>query len=87
MIHRHSHGRRIKKQSLGQPAFLFGDVREPFQFCRVPNRQIESGLSAVAIIEEDGIDDLTRNGEEAEGDHRDTEDRFDILDLLLDETD
>jgi hypothetical protein len=33
------------------------------------------------------IDDLASLGGESEGDDRDAEDRFDIQDLLLDETD
>jgi hypothetical protein len=85
MIRGSIHGRRIDRQSLGQTALLFRNAREPLPF-RLHNRRLEAGFSAVAV-EEDGIDDLTGSGGEPEGDVRNAEDRFDIRDLLLDETD
>ncbi len=85
MINRNIFGRSIEEQSLGETTFAFGNAREPFQFLRVHNRQVEPGFGAV--VTEDGVDDLTSGGGEAEGDVRDAEDRLDIRDLLLDETD
>jgi hypothetical protein len=85
MIQRHIHGRGIKKEeSLSQTAFFFGNAREPLQFLSARNRQDETRLSVVVVVEEDGLDDLTSRSGESEAD---AEERFDIRDLLLDETD
>jgi len=85
MVRGNIYRRRIKEQSLGQTAFLFRNAGEPLQFLRVYNRKVETSLGRV--VEEDGVDDFPSGGSEAEGDVRDSEDRLDIRDLLLDETD
>jgi hypothetical protein len=73
MVNRRSHGRSIEQASFGQPAFFFGDAREP--------------LGVAVVVEDDGVDDLISRGGEIEGDLREAEESFDIRDLLLDETD
>jgi len=88
MIHRHIHESGIKRRGIAHLAFVFGNAREPFPVCRVHHRPIQSGRNAViAVIEEEEIVNLAHSGGETEVDVRAAEDRFDIRDLLLDETD
>lgn len=78
MIQGHNHGRHIEARSRAKAAFLFASLR-----------QVETGQGAAIaeVVEEDGMDALTSTGEDTEGDNREAENRLDIRDLLLDETD
>jgi len=70
----------IHQRPLNQTVLFPRNTHEPLPSFRSHNRRVKSGLCAV-------IDDLASLGGESEGDDRDAEDRFDIQDLLLDETD
>ena len=69
----------------GQKASLFRNAGEQLQFLRLYNRKLETSLGAV--IEEDSVDDFASSNSKSEEDVRDTEEHFDIRDLLLDEAD
>src|SRR3954466_15662686 len=77
--------RTIKKESFRQTTLFFGNTGEAFQLFCIDDGEIKASLGAV--IEEDGVDDLTGIGRQAEGDIRDPQDCLDIRDLLFDETD
>ena len=76
---------RVEQQILGQTAFFLGNTGKTLELFRVDDGEIESGLGAV--IEEDGVDYFARSSRQPERDVRDTEDSFDVRDLLLDESD
>src|SRR5262249_18775527 len=85
MIGGYIDGRRIERENLSQPAFLFGNTGKALELLSIDDSEIESGLGGV--IEENGVDDLTSSGGQPEADIEDLEDGFDVRDLLLDETD
>ena len=85
MIGGHIDGWGVKQESLGQAALFFGNAGETLQFLRIDDGEVEAGLGGV--IEEDGIDDLASRSGQSEGDVGDSEDSFDVRDLLFDEAD
>ena len=85
MVRSRSYGRSVEEERFSEPALSFGNTREPFQFLGIDDSEIKAGLCAV--VEEDGIDDLAGSSGEAERDVRNSEDGFDVRDLLFDEAD
>lgn len=77
--------RRVEQESVGETALLLRNAIEAFELFRIHERQVKASLAAV--IEEDGLEDLSRSRWQPEGDIRDAEDCFDLRDLLLDEAD
>jgi hypothetical protein len=72
-------------ESLGQSAVFFRKTREPLRHLHGDGRSIESNLCAV--IEEDSVEDLAGSQGQIQEDLGDTDDSFDVRDLLLDESD
>jgi hypothetical protein len=85
MVRGSIYGRRIQRSNLGRTAVLFRNAGEPLQSLRVHHRKFETNLRAV--IEEEGVEDFANSDTKSEAEVRDAEERLDIRDLLLDETD
>lgn len=85
MIAGHINGWGFEQESLGQTALSFGDAGESLQFLGVYDREIKPGFGGA--VEEEEISDFANNESQPEGDVGDSEEGFDVRDLLLDETD
>jgi hypothetical protein len=79
------HGRGISEQALSKAQLASGSARGPFQLVYIHDSQTESGITAV--IEQDKVDELTGPGAAFESSDAESEDVFDLQDLLLDEAD